>query len=184
MATIAQSAAVHADVEEVGLEGDERGEWVIGSAHADSDRCVSRTTVVVAPEQPLFSIGERIALVGSLGLLRSDPRRICARSADARRLVSTAQAAQVPGLTSSRSDARTSNASAATWKPAAGYGRPSHAACAQSPASIGTPVEKELLEHLPAAAMMGGALPPHRRTTNKSRPSPHTKGYDILSPGT
>src|SRR5213596_2105613 len=51
----------------------------------------------------------------------------------------------------SRRAARTSSASPAIWKPAAGHGPPSPGGCAPSPGFYRYAVEEELLDHSPAA---------------------------------
>ena len=92
------------------------------------------TSTAAAAAEPVFTDAEQLALAGFLACYTSLTRE--AYALDLRQyasLVPAASPAPVPGA------APTSNASPATWKPAAGRGRLSRAACALSLGSISTP---------------------------------------------
>ena len=91
---------------------------------------------------------------------RPDPAGLRAGPAPVRQLVPAAPAAacSVPA-------APTSSASPATWKPAAGPGPPSPAACAPSPGSTGTPSRKNCSITRPPRTSAGPGW-----TTSPTRP--------------
>lgn len=143
------------------------------------------STEVVVSVEPLFTEAERIALTGFLpsysGLTRD------AYSLDLRMF--TAWCRQ-QGPPCSRRAARTSSASATTWRLAGVPGRPSHGGCARSPGSSATRLRRNCLStHQPFTYVDRGwttnRTPSHWTATKSahcsSRPGPAYRASTLIS---